>query len=315
MSNHHDNVIEALRRDTPDLVRWSGAVAKKLRTFNIAIDGKSSGSVFTDALTLADLTVQELIIAGLRDRSPILRECRIEAEEANGDFTVFADEAELTISLDPIDGTRQFRDHTGDGYSIMIHLRSRDDVTYSLVFAPEEGPTGTWTQAYKNAEQNIVKTGPDDTSVSAFDCLEQMPAVDMATRPNADKIYIIGFQDDDPAVANQVTEAGLTGVAPDDMPACIYSLIARGDFGGSLIHTPNIYDYPVAMQLVRAMGGNSVWVHNQQPVHFDETWMDERADMLRLPGIVATADNDAKLKILCELAKDWSGVRYKDAPK
>ena len=34
--------------------------------------------------------------------------------------------------------------------------------------------------------------------------------------------------------------------------------------------------------------------------------------MLRLPGIVATADSDEKLKILVDLAKDWNPVRYND---
>ena len=308
MSLSAEAVIEALRKDAPDLVRWSGAVAKKLRTFNIAIEGKSSGNANTDALTLADLTVQELVIAGLRDRSPILRECRIEAEEENGALHVFNEEAPLTIALDPIDGTKQFRDRTGDGYSVMLHLRNRDDVLFSLVFCPEAGPTGTWTLAY----DNVIKCGPDDTSVSANECLETMTPIDPATRPDSKKIYLIGFQKNDPANAQKVTEAGLEGFAPDDTPGSIYPLLATGEFGGSLIHSPNIYDYPVSMQIARILGGNSVWVHNGEPVHFEETWMDDRASMLRLPGIVATADSDEKLKILVDLAKDWSKVRYED---
>ena len=303
-----DVIISALRKETPDLVRWSGAIAKNLRKYNVAVDGKSSGSVFTDALTLADLTVQELVVAGLRDRSPVLRQCRIEAEEANGDLNVFNSDGEYTISLDPIDGTRQFRDHTGNGYAVMIHLRTGDDVLYSLVFSPEEGEFGTWTQAY----DGVVKTGADDLSLSAHDCLEHMPALDPDKRPNSDNIYVIGFQEADPDVAQKVADAGLKGFAPDDMPGSIYHLLASGEFGGSLIHTPNIYDYPVSMQIARSCGGNSVWVHNREPVNFSETWMDERADMLRLPGIVATADSDTKLEILCELAKGWSQQRYKN---
>jgi 3'(2'), 5'-bisphosphate nucleotidase len=299
-------VIEALRRDTPDLLRWSGAIAKRLRTFNVSLEGKSSGNANTDALTLADLTVQELVISGLRDRSPILKECRIEAEESNGDLHVFAEEGPLTIALDPIDGTKDFRDHTGNGYSTMLHLRNRDEVLYSIVYSPEASETGTWVQAYGET----VKCGPDDLSVSAHDCLERMPPVNPAERFDSRKIYLIGFQQNDWRNAQRVTEAGLQGYAPDDMPGNIYSLLALGDFGGSLIHSPNIYDFPVALQVARILGGDSVWVHNGQPVNFEETWMDERADMLRLPGIVATADKPEKLEILVKLARDWNPIRY-----
>jgi 3'(2'), 5'-bisphosphate nucleotidase len=45
-------------------------------------------------------------------------------------------------------------------------------------------------------------------------------------------------------------------------------------------------------------------------VHFAETWVDTRADMRRLPGIVATSSDRAVLERLCALAKDWNPVRY-----
>ncbi|WP_437228174.1 inositol monophosphatase family protein [Planctomicrobium sp. SH661] len=303
-----DDVVAALRQVTPDLLRWSGAIARRMRTFNVALEGKSSGNSNTDALTLADLTVQELVIAGLRDRAPILRSCRIEAEEENGDLQAFASESPLAIALDPIDGTKYFKERTSNAYAVMIHLRNESDVIYSLVFAPESGPSGTWTQAYGD----VVKCGPDDTSMSAFDCLENLPPISRSDRPDSSKIYVIGFQKNDPSVAAQITQAGLQGYAPDDMPGSIYPLLATGEFGGSLIHTPNIYDYPVSQQLARLLGGNSVWVHNGEAVNFSETWMDDRAEMLRLPGIVATADSPEKLQVLTALAKDWSKVRYQD---
>ncbi len=56
-------IISALQTALPPVMRWSGAVAKRLRTFNIAVSGKSSGNANTDALTLADLSVQELLVA------------------------------------------------------------------------------------------------------------------------------------------------------------------------------------------------------------------------------------------------------------
>ena len=96
------------------------------------------------------------------------------------------------------------------------------------------------------------------------------------------------------------------------MPGCIFALFATGEFGGSLIHSPNVYDFPVSLQIARILGGDALWVHNGEPVHFEELWLDDRADMLRLPGIVACSHDPEKLTKMCQHAKDWSQVRYQD---
>ncbi|MFN9968254.1 MAG: hypothetical protein ACK58T_00010, partial [Phycisphaerae bacterium] len=83
-------VIHALQNALPSVVRWSGAVARRLRQYNISVDGKSSGNANTDALTLADLSVQELLVAALRDGDPILRTVRVEGEETTGDMGRFS---------------------------------------------------------------------------------------------------------------------------------------------------------------------------------------------------------------------------------
>jgi 3'(2'), 5'-bisphosphate nucleotidase len=299
-------IIAALRQHAPPLLRWAGAVARKLREFNVALDGKSSGNANTDALTLADLTVQELVVAGLRDAGAVLRQCRIEAEEQNGDLSAFARSSPLVLALDPIDGTKQFRDHSGQGYAVMLHLRNAETVLYSLVYVPESGPQGTWVEAY----EGVVRCGSDHWERPAADQLEALPPLDLAHHPDSPNIYLIGFQQHDPQRARKVTECGLRGFAPDDMPGSIYPLLATGEFGGSLIHSPNVYDFPVALHLVRVMGGDALWVHSGEPVHFGETWLDERADMLRLPGIVACAVDRRTLQMLCNLARDWNPVRY-----
>jgi 3'(2'), 5'-bisphosphate nucleotidase len=95
------------------------------------------------------------------------------------------------------------------------------------------------------------------------------------------------------------------------MPGCMFELFARGTFGGTLIHTPNVYDFPVTLHLARILGGEALWVHNRAPVNFQDLWVDERADMLRLPGIVACSANRETLETLCALAKDWDPVRYR----
>lgn len=309
-----DALIEGLKTHLPPVLRWGGAIARRMRSFNIALENKQSGSSNTDALTLADLTLQELIVGALRDADPIFRQCRIEAEETTGDLARFAVDGKYTLALDPIDGTKQYRDRNGDGYSVILTLRSVDTLHYTLVFVPESCKEGAWVEV---AGKRVV-CGPDDPSRPATTVLKEM-----AARPNplsgtagsgvrhpSKKIYLIGFQQHDRAKAELVTKAGLEGVAADDCPGCLYELLASGEYGGSLIHSPNVYDYPASLQICRAFGGDSLWVHNQKPVNFSELWMDERAKMLRLPGIVATSADPAILKLLCNLAKDWNPVRY-----
>lgn len=299
-------VITALSVYLPPVMRWAGGIAKRMRKYNIGLGGKTSGSALTDALTLADLTVQELLVAALRDLDPIFRHCRIEAEETTGDLHLFPKEAELTISLDPIDGTKQYRDRTGDGYAVMLHLRSKETVLYSLVYIPEKGEHGSWFECGDGS----LRCGPDDPLRPAGDVLRSLPDIQRDSMPPSKNIYVIGFQQRDVLAAKKVTETGLVGVAPDDMPGSIYPLLATGEFIGSLIHSPNVYDFPVSLQIARHLGGDAVWVHSGQPVNFSETWLDDRADMLRLPGIVACSPNPQVLATLCALAKSWNTDRY-----
>jgi 3'(2'), 5'-bisphosphate nucleotidase len=299
----------ALDRHLPSVLRWGGSIARRMRGFNIALGGKQSGSSNTDALTLADLTVQELIVGALRDCDPLFRKCRIEAEESTGDLARFATESPYTLALDPIDGSNQYRDRNGNGYSIILTVRSETTLHYSLVFVPEAGPHGAWMRACAGA----VSSGPDDPSLPAEHVVSQLPrrvapAPVAAGGPKA--IYLIGFQQHDRARAELVTQAGLEGVPADDAPGCLYELMADGRFAGSLIHSPNVYDYPAGLHIARAFGGDSIWVDTGESVHFRELWMDERASMLRLPRIIATSHDRAILETLRNLAKDWNPVRY-----
>jgi 3'(2'), 5'-bisphosphate nucleotidase len=304
-------VVTALSVQMPAVMRWAGAVARRLRHHNIALEGKSSGSPTTDALTLADLTIQELLVAALRDTDPIFRYCRIEAEESTGDLERFVAQSPFAIALDPIDGTRQYRDKSGNGYAVMLHLRNDEQVLYSLVFIPEKGEHGWWVEAY----EEHVACGPDDPSRPALDVVRSLPVYTPESRARGRKIYLIGFQQRDVEAARLVTAAGLEGVAHDDMPGCLYELMARGEFAGSLIHSPNVYDFPVALQLARLFGGEAVWVHNSESVHFRDRWIDDRADMVRLPGIVACSADRTMLATLVELARGWNPDRYHPEPE
>ncbi|MCY2962149.1 MAG: inositol monophosphatase [Planctomycetota bacterium] len=309
------HLVSALHTALPPAVRWSGSVARRMRQFNIALEDKKTGSSNTDALTLADLSVQELLVGALRDSDPALRQCRIQAEETTGDLTRFATESPYTIALDPIDGTKQYRDKTGNGYSIILTLRSNETLHYTLVFVPESGSNGAWVEVFGDR----VVCGADDPARTAGAVLASLPVINRATwdktpagTGKSKKIYMIGFQKHDRTRAELVSQTGLEGVAADDCPGCPYELIASGQYAGSLIHSPNIYDFPASLHIARVLGGESLWVHNRQPVHFGELWMDERAKMLRLPGIVATSPDRKVLDTLCSVARDWNPVRYAD---
>ncbi len=301
-------LTDALTTHLPPIMRWAGTVARRIRKFNIAVESKSSGSANTDALTIADLSVQELIVSCLRDTDPIFRQCRLQGEESTGDFERFAGEAPYSIVIDPIDGTKGYRDRQGNAYSVILSLQTPETVEYSLVYVPEEGEQGSWVYACGD----IVATGPDDTRRSASEVVRALPPIIPAQRATSKKIYLIGYQQRDAEKAQLVTDAGLEGVLAENMGGCHYWTFARGEVTGSLIHSPNIYDFPVGMHIARILGGDAVWVHNREPVHLRETWLDERADMERLPGIVACSADRGVLNTLCELAQDWNPVRYHD---
>jgi len=67
--------------------------------------------------------------------APALRECRIEAEEANGDLAAFAEKSPLTIALDPIDGTKNFIRGI-PFFAVLIALEEDGEITAGVMYAP-----------------------------------------------------------------------------------------------------------------------------------------------------------------------------------
>ena len=302
------DLTTALAEQMPPVFRWAGAIARQLRHFDINIPGKkTSGFDHADALTLADLSVQELLVGALRDCDPIFRQCRLEAEESSGDLGSFATDADYTIVLDPIDGTQKYRDHSGDGWCIMLNLRSVETVHYSLVYIPEVGTHGTWVEAVGNR----VRCGEDEPYRPATEVLRDLVPIDGNTRPDA-KTIRLSPPLDTPEHLKAIEASGWAPIQAVPASGNLYDLFARGVVGGQVIHTPNVYDFPVFLHIARILGGEALWVHNQQPVTFHDIWVDERAAMLRLPGIVACSANRETLSILCTLARDWDPIRYHD---
>ena len=298
--------ISLFSAELPRVFRWVGALARQLRRHDIALAGKHSGYASTDALTLADLSVQEILVAALRDMGPDVRACRIEAEESTGDLGRFAKESEWVLGIDPIDGTRGYRDRVGTEYAVMLHARTRETVHYSLVYLPEESAEGTWLEV----REGRIVLGPDDSSRAARAVLDALPAISADRPRERRRILVSGFLGHERESARAVSAAGLEGVLGSETPGSLYPIMASGYLGGALFHTPNVYDFPVCMHIARALGGDAVWVKDGWPVHFGELWLDERANTLRLPGIVACAIDRRVLATLVDVARDWSDDRY-----
>jgi 3'(2'), 5'-bisphosphate nucleotidase len=305
----HDAVITSLSLQMPAVLRWSGAIARRLRGYDIGLAGKKSGSAATDALTIADLSLQELIVAALRDGDPAFRQCRIDAEETTGDLARFPADADLTIGIDPIDGTQRYRDRTGSAWSVMLHLRSKTDMLYSLVHQPEDGEHGSWIEARGNS----ILMGPDDPSRPAADVVRSLPPVLRMKAPAVPRIFVAGFQEAQAEVARRVSQLGIDAEDSSSSERTGYQRIAAGEVCGALFHSPNVYDFPVMIHLFRILGGDAVRVHDGLPMDFREVWRDDRASLLRLPGLVAASTDAGVLGRLVELAKDWNPARYRGA--
>jgi 3'(2'), 5'-bisphosphate nucleotidase len=305
----HDLVITSLSVHMPAVLRWAGAIARRLRNYDIGLEGKNSGSAATDALTIADLSLQELIVAALRDCDPVFRRCRVDAEETTGDLARFPPDADLTIGIDPIDGTRRYRDRIGGAYSLMLHLRSKSDVLYSLLHHPEQGEHGSWIEA----REDRILVGPDDPSRPAADVVRSLPAAAPGEAPPGPRILVAGFMEAQSDAVRRVAQLGIDAEGSSSTVRTGYQRIAAGEVCGALFHSPNVYDFPVMMQLFRILGGDAVWVHDGKPVDFHTVWRDERANILRLPGIVAASFDAGVLHKLVGLARDWNPVRYRPA--
>jgi len=173
------------------------------------------------------------------------------------------------------------------------------------------GETGKWVEVTPTR----IVCGLDDPNISARAALDGLPDLTAPRMNPGPGVYLIGFQHRDTQRAREVDQLlwdgrSLAGRTSDEMQGSIYPLMATGQYIGSLIHSPNIYDFPVSMHIARVRGGDAVWTHNGEPVHYGSLWMDERAGMLRYPGIVACSENMDVVRSLCELSKDWSQQRY-----
>jgi len=155
----------------------------------------------------------------------------------------------------------------------MLNLRSVETVHYSLVYIPEVGPYGTWVEAVGNQ----IRCGDDDSNRPALDVLRDLVPIDGNARPDA-KTIRLSPPLDTPEHLQVIADTGLEPIQAVPASGNLYDLFARDAVGGQVIHTPNVYDFPVCLHMVRILGGDALWVQHQQPVHFRDIWLDEHTD-------------------------------------
>ncbi|MBM4075842.1 MAG: hypothetical protein FJ267_09385 [Planctomycetes bacterium] len=188
----------------------------------------------------------------------------------------------------------------------MLHLRNATRVLYSLVYVPEFGEQGWWVEAMGDQ----IISGPDDRSRTACDVLRSISPLDRTQRPESQRIYVNGFQRRDDLAVSKIEEQGLKGIRSGQVGECLYEMLARGEVDGCLIHSPNVYDFPVIFHLCQILGGDAVWVRNGEPIDFNQKWLDARAKMTRLSGIVACSLDRRILDRLANTARNWNPNRY-----
>ena len=140
----------------------------------------------------------------------------------------------------------------------MLHLRSPDSIAYSLVYLPEEGVDGTWVEA---SPQGIV-VGPDDHARPRARRARRAAAGGAGPPAGQPRILVSGFRNGVVERAREITATGMEGVLGGETGGSLFPLLARGDLGGAVYHTPNVYDFPVCVHLARRLGGDAVWAHD-----------------------------------------------------
>lgn len=294
-----NDLVHTLAARMPDLLRWCGAVARQLRRHDVAVADKGSGYAPANALTLADLSIQEILVDALRDFGPEFHRCRLELEEDTGDTSAFATESPYTIAIDPIDGTKHFRDGTSDGYGVLFSLRRCDTSLYSLGFFPEQGPLGEWVEV--NGDRIVHAL--DDTSMPARRVLDATPALVAQAVGRSNTIWVTGYRTDRDVVSEHLATQGLKAAMSDAHGAHVCTEVAAGRIDGMLMNRPGVYDAPMWMHVLAALGGIDCWVHNGERVDFTDTWYDEGCNGMRLSGVVACARDRRQMEKLVEVAR------------
>src|SRR3989344_5446151 len=132
MSTSADKYIDILIELEP-VFKKAGQVALELRKTAKMSNKFRSGISMLDMVTDADLAVQEAILNEMAKTK--LRECKVVAEENTPSVSKFKGTNNLTVTIDPIDGTFIYTSG-GRFFSVIICLNDGKSLLYTYVYYP-----------------------------------------------------------------------------------------------------------------------------------------------------------------------------------
>lgn len=150
-------MIELIQKFESDFIE-AGKLAMSLRKDATVEHKYDSGIEAIDIVTSSDLAVQEFILKKLA-KSDLVK-CQLIAEEDTPSCSLFADESELVLTLDPIDGTKQYAEG-GKFYSVIVTLHDKKRPLYTFDYFPELG----WGIKMVNDEVSFIGQTPVDLGV------------------------------------------------------------------------------------------------------------------------------------------------------
>ena len=104
-------------------------------------------------------------------------------------------------------------------------------------------------------------------------------------------------------VAVHLAREGIEVVMSDSHGEHVCTELAKGRVDGMLMNRPGVYDAPMWMHVLDALGGSACWAHNGERVDFRDSWYDEDTRTLRLSGVVACARDERQLTRLVAVAE------------
>jgi fructose-1,6-bisphosphatase/inositol monophosphatase family enzyme len=92
-----------------------------------------TGNDLVDIVTEADLAIQEVLLTEISKTD--LRGCRLLGEENTPQITKFNEKGKLYLSIDPIDGTKNYAENS-PYWSLIIMLHNGEDIIYLFNYFP-----------------------------------------------------------------------------------------------------------------------------------------------------------------------------------
>lgn len=132
----------------------AGKLAMELRDKAEASNKFNSGASEVDIVTTSDLAVQDFILNKLA-KSP-LNQLELVAEENTPSIHLFADHADLVLTLDPIDGTSNYASGK-KMYSVIVSIHDKTRPLYTFDYWPEID----WGIKIVNDKYKFIGTSPN----------------------------------------------------------------------------------------------------------------------------------------------------------